>query len=148
MLNPDITIDDDKVPHSEHNYYINDGLFTQLFDKDCIEQVLITSIDTIFIALDYSDIAQWQDPVSFDKMIELMVSYKNKLLGSMINTRQLTMRAPDEFITEVVNSLHNTWGDHWCSFVAVEEKNLEGNWTVVDLLLAGSSSSWFMAMFP
>ena len=73
-----------------------------------------------------SDLLRRQDPVSFDKLIEMLVSHLNRVLGHMINTRRLEVGVPDSFIQEVLTMLSTTWGDHRRQFTVKEAEELSG----------------------
>ena len=46
-----------------------------------------------------------QDPISFDKLEDMLVSYLNKILGTMIDTRRLDIGVPSAFIADTLNQL-------------------------------------------
>ena len=67
---------------------MDDSVYADVYEKTRIrlEQAIACGIEAIFILLGQSDLAKRQDPISFAKMIEMMISYLNKILGQLINT--------------------------------------------------------------
>ena len=57
---------------------------------------MAASIEAIFILLGDSDVKHRQDPNSFDKLEGVVISYANKVLGQIINTRQMEVEIPPE----------------------------------------------------
>jgi hypothetical protein len=110
-LNPGILIVEGYPPNTPHAYYVDDGIYVYIYDENRIQQAITASIKAIFLLLGDSDLHHRQDPVSFNKMLELLVSYQNKILGEIINTQELTVGMPREFIAEVLVTL-TTWGKH------------------------------------
>ena len=109
-----------------HHYYVDDGVYSKVLDRQRIEQALAASIEAIFILLGDSDLMRRQDPVSFDKCVEMMISHINKVLGHMVDTRRLTVSTPESFLKEVVDMLNTTWGEHRQAFTVKEAEELAG----------------------
>ena len=109
-----------------HAYYVDDGVYVEVFDTERVERALAASIEAIFILLGDSDLAHRQDAVSFDKMIEMLISHFNRVLGHMINTRTLEVGVPQSFISEVITLLDTTWGEHRRRFKVKEAEELTG----------------------
>ena len=120
-------LQEDSTPASTpHHYYVDDGVYSEILDRQRIEQALAASIEAIFILLGESDLFRRQDPVSFDKCVEMIISHINKVLGHMVDTHRLTVSTPDSFIEEVVDMLNTTWGKHRRSFSIKEAEELTG----------------------
>lgn len=114
-------------PHpTPHHYYVDDGVYVETHNKARIERAAAASIESIFLLLGHSDLSRRQDPVSFDKLVEMIVSYVNKVLGHVIDTRRLTIATPPEFETEILKSLDTTWGPHRKQFFVGEVAELAG----------------------
>jgi len=75
-LKPRVTQDNGTIPNMPHPYYVNNGDYIKVYDRDCIKQALATSIKAIVLLSGDSNTSQHQDPVSFDKMVELLTSYQ------------------------------------------------------------------------
>ena len=60
-----------------------------------LEQTITEGIEAISVLLGQSDLAKRQDPISFDKMEEMVVSYLNKILGQIIDTRRMDIGVPN-----------------------------------------------------
>lgn len=112
--------------NTSHMFYVDDDIYSEVFDKQRIRQAAAASIEAIFILLGDSDLDRRQDPISFDKMIEMMVSHLNKVLGHIINTRTLTVGVPDAFLAQTIDSLSATWGAHRRAFTVMEAAELAG----------------------
>ncbi len=66
------------------------------------------------------------DRMRYPLTIELLVSYQNKILGDIIDTRELTTGTPYEFIVEVLVTLNTTWGSHCKQFLTPQAAELAG----------------------
>lgn len=125
-LNPGVLGPDDLPQPTPHHYYVDDGVYSEVLNRPRIEQALAASIEAIFLLLGNSDLRFRQDPVSFDKLVEMMISHINKVLGHMVDTRRLTVSIPEPFLQEVLTLLHTTWGDHRKAFTVKEAEELCG----------------------
>ena len=77
--------------------------------RDWTKQTIVTGIEAIFILLVQSDFYKHQDPISFRKMKEMMVSYLNKLLGKILDTHRLNVDVPPSFVAytlQLLNPFH------------------------------------------
>ena len=92
-----------------HHLFVDDDLYAELFDKARVEQTVAAGIEAIFMILGESDLARRQDPISWDKLLEMVIHYKNVALGQLVNTRDMTVETPPEFIAKVVKLLNTTW---------------------------------------
>ena len=125
-LNTGVLTQDGTPAPTPHNYYVDDGIYAEVFDRTRVEKALAASIEAIFIMLGDSDLSRRQDPVSFDKLIEMLVSHLNRILGHVIDTRRLVVGVPESFIQEVLTMLRTTWGDHRKQFTVKEAEELSG----------------------
>ncbi len=87
--------------------FVDDSVYADVYKEDraCIEQTITAGIEAIIILLGYSDLSKQQDPVSFNKMVQTMVSHFNKVLGCVIDTRQLDVGVPLSYITNTIAAL-------------------------------------------
>ena len=125
-LNTGVLTQEGTPAPTPHNYYVDDGIYAEVFDRTRVEKALAASIEAIFIMLGDSDLSRRQDPVSFDKLIEMLVSHLNRILGHVIDTRRLVVGVPESFIQEVLTMLRTTWGDHRKQFTVKEAEELSG----------------------
>jgi hypothetical protein len=58
--------------------------------------------------------------------MEMMISYINRVLGHVINTRKLTVAPPDDYVAGVVKRLRTTFGPHRNVFTVLEVEELTG----------------------
>jgi hypothetical protein len=65
------------------NMFDDDSIYAEIYEHNRarVEQTVAAGIEAIFILLGRSDLIKRQDPISFEKMEEMMVSYFNKVLG-------------------------------------------------------------------
>jgi hypothetical protein len=130
----------EKTPH---NFYVDDDVYSELWAIERVEQAVAASIEAVFILLGPSNLKLRQDPVSFDKVIEMVVSYINKVLGHIINTRELTIAPPQEFVAEVLKTLEKTWGDHRKQFDTQMASELAGKLNHIAL-----TAPWLNYLMP
>ena len=108
-LNTGVLDRDGNPINTPHHFFVDDGVYAEIFDKIRIEQAIASSIEAIFILLGHSDTSRRQDPISFDKMEDMVISYANKVLGQLINTRTMEVETPKEFIVETLNIIQSMW---------------------------------------
>lgn len=95
-----------KTPHA---FYVDDDIYAEVYNIERIERAIAASIEAIFILLGESDLLGRQDPISFDKLTETMVSFNNIILGQVIHTRTMMLESPPEYIQETVKLLQRKW---------------------------------------
>ena len=80
--------------------FVDDSIYAEIYETNRaqIEQTVAAGIEAIFILLGRSDLSKRQDPISFEKMEEMMVSYFNKVLGQIVNPRKLEVGVPPAFV--------------------------------------------------
>jgi hypothetical protein len=90
-----------------HNFFVDDDCIVEVYIRMRIKQAVAASIEAIFRLLGKPDITkrQDQDPVSWDKLLEMLVNYANILLGHHINTRKMIVSVPHDYL----NTLNNHW---------------------------------------
>ena len=87
--------------------FVDDSVYAEIYEDERtrIKQTIAAGIEAIFILLGHSDLSKRQDPISFDKMEEMMVSHMNKILGQVIDTRLLDVGVPPAYIEKTLNLL-------------------------------------------
>jgi hypothetical protein len=75
--------------NTPHGLFVDDDLIAEVYDKQRILRAIAAFIETIFILLGESDLSKRQDPISWEKMLEMLINYVNVALGLQINTRQM-----------------------------------------------------------
>ena len=111
--------------NTPHHFFVDDDVYCDVYDVVRNEQAIASSIESVFILLGESDLASRQDPLSWDKMKEMLINYLNKVLGQIINTRTMMVSTPPEYIAALSSSLTNTWL-HRKSFSLREISELTG----------------------
>ena len=71
-LNRDVLDGEGKPAPPPHSFFVNDGIHLDVFDIVRLEQASATSIKAIFILLSERDLAKHSDPISWDKMEEML----------------------------------------------------------------------------
>jgi hypothetical protein len=59
--------------NTPHHTYVDDDVYVEIFDIDRIEQAAAASIKAIFVLLGHSELERRQDPIFFDKLMEMMI---------------------------------------------------------------------------
>ena len=125
-INPGVLDDSGNPRPTPHGVYVDDDVYLDVASIGRFEQAIASSIEAIFLLLGHSDIAHRQDPISWDKLHELLVAPVNRILGLTLNLRKLTVGTPSDFISSTISSLRTTWGPHRKSFKAQEAEELTG----------------------
>ena len=125
-INQGVIQQDGTAAATPHKFFVDDDCYAEVFRKVLVEQAVAASIEAIFLLLGESDLDKRQDPISFDKMEEMVVSYSNKILGQIINTRQMEVETPPEFIAETLKLLRTTWHPRRKRFTVSEAEILAG----------------------
>ena len=92
-----------------HDMFVDDDLYSEVFKPERLEQAAAASIEAIFILLGHSDLTARQDPISWDKFLEMPVDWHNKALGTMIDTRRMAARTPENYTKKTLSILEKTW---------------------------------------
>jgi hypothetical protein len=92
-----------------HHLFVDDDVYAEVFLIMRIEQTIAAGIEALFLLLGESNLAKRQDPISWDKLIEMMIHFRNIILGVIINTRRMTVMAPPEYIQKVVKLIEDKW---------------------------------------
>jgi len=89
--------------------FVDDDLYADVCDKTRVEQVGAASVEAIFTVLGHSELAVRQDPISWDKFVKMPVDWRNRALGTDIDTRRLAARTPESYTKRTVAILEKTW---------------------------------------
>lgn len=80
------------------------------------------STEAIIILLYNSDLQHCQDPISYDKIVEMVIDFSNKIFGQHINTCCMDLITPQEFICSTIHLIQVTWKKHRNTFIIHEAK--------------------------
>lgn len=118
--------------------FVDDSVYADIYEETRIrmEQTIAAGIETIFILLGESDLARRQDPISFEKMREMIVSYINKMLGQVIHTRHLDVGVPPAYIAKTLTLLR-PFHSKRKSFTVKEMERITGM-----LIYVASTAPW------
>ena len=122
--------------------FVDDSVYADVYNPDRvrIEQTIAAGIEAIFILLGQSDLAKRQDPISFDKMEEMLVSYLNKILGLLVDTRRLDVGVPPDYVRKTLILLR-PFHEHRKQFTVKEMERVTGM-----LVFIASSAPWLRFM--
>lgn len=109
-----------------HHLFVDDDIYAEVYDVDRIEQSIAAGIEGIFILLGESNLEVRQDPIAWDKLYEMIIHFKNTVLGYLVNTREMTLEVPPEYIARVNKLLLDTWHKGRKSFTVKEAETLTG----------------------
>ena len=76
-LNPGVLDANRRPANPPHAFFVDDDIYGKVFDVVHIEQAVAASIEAIFVLLGESDLLARQDPISFEKIEDMMVPYYN-----------------------------------------------------------------------
>ena len=101
---------DGKPANTPHFYFVDDGLLGEIFTacRNRILRAIAASIEAIFLLLGESDLDKRQDPISWDKLLEMVVNYCNIMLGHHVNTRKMIVSTPHDYLAQTLSML-----EHW-----------------------------------
>jgi hypothetical protein len=88
--------------------YVDDALMLAL-SRGHMEQVLAALIKAIFAIMGKPDTTVCQCPLAMDKWLELVIAPKQRMLGLIMDTNNLTVGIPPDYIAEVLNLISTTW---------------------------------------
>ncbi len=103
----------------------------------------MASIKAIYILLGDSHLSQWQDPVSFNKLEDMPVSFSSRILGQIVNTRRMDIETPPEFIADTLQLLLKLFSPHWKVFHLQDIKSITGK-----LGHIASTAPWLCFLLP
>ena len=118
--------------------FVDDAVYSYIYqpDRDHIERTIAASIKAIFILLGCSDLGKRQDPISFNKLVSMMISHINKILGQIINTRTMDVGVPAAYRARTI-SLLQPFHSKRKSFTVIELERITGM-----LIFIASSAPW------
>ena len=87
--------------------FVNDDVYSDGFIVDRNERAVASSIESVFVLLSESDLASHQDPISWEKMSEMLINFRHKALGQIVSTRTMAVTTPPDYIAETAKNLHS-----------------------------------------
>ncbi|KAL7522912.1 hypothetical protein ACHAWF_000309, partial [Thalassiosira exigua] len=118
--------------------FVDDAVYSDIYhpDRERIGRTIAASIEAIFILLGCSDLSKRQDPISFDKLVSMMILHINKILGQIIDTRSMDVGVPDAYHARTINLLQPFHSERK-SFTVIELERITGM-----LIFIASSAPW------
>ena len=77
-----------------HHYFVDDGVYADVAIRARLEQTIAAGIESIYLLLGEPDLSKRQNSCELDKLYDMMVSYSNKVLGHILNTRTMEVMTP------------------------------------------------------
>ena len=108
-----------------HGLFVDDDLIAEVYDRDRIRRAIAAGIEAIFIILGESDLKRRQDPISWDKLYEMLINYVNVALGLRVNTRTMLVSPTQDFMDQLHQQLAH-WHSSRRSFQIPEMESLIG----------------------
>lgn len=68
-----------------HYFFVDNDIYYDIFISYQMQQAVEASIEAIYILLRDLDLLVWLDPVSFDKLEEMLIRYLVCILGQTVN---------------------------------------------------------------
>ncbi len=90
-----------------------------------------------------TNLFQWQDPVSFDKLEDMTVSFSSRILGQIVNTWRMDVETPPKFIADTIRLLLKSFSPHRKVFRLQDIKSLTGK-----LGHIASTALWLRFLLP
>ena len=112
-----------------HHLFVDDDVYADVYDVDRVEQTVACGIEALFRLLGESDLSKRLDPVSWDKLLDMVIHFRNKILGIIIDTRKMTVEVPPEYIKKIVKLIDDHWYQGHRTFEVNEAEKLAGQLT-------------------
>ena len=109
--------------HLPARIYVDDALLLGLSRRQ-MELKLAALIKAILVIIGEPDTTVGQCPLAMDKWLELIVAPKQRLLGLMIDTNNLMVGIPQDYVAEVLDLFNTTWHPHRRRFTVGEAQRL------------------------
>ena len=109
--------------------FLDDDIYAEVYDVERIKRSCAVGIESIMIILSKSDLEKRQDPISWEKLLKMVIYFKDKVLGNYIDTRKMTIQTPQEYIDKVVKLMDDKWNQERRTFKVKEAKMLAGQLT-------------------
>lgn len=114
-----------KPVNTPHSMFVDDDLYADVFDVDRMERAIAAGVESIYILLGVSNLVVRQDPISWDKFLDMIIHYRTKILGLTIDTRLMTVGISPDYLEKVNKLLNTTWKNRK-SFKVKEAEMLVG----------------------
>ncbi len=101
LLNTGVRLPNKSIKPTPLHFFVDDDIYGNVFDSKQIWQAITASIKEIYILLGELDLTKWQDLVLFDKLEDMTVSFSSCILGQIVNTGQIDVKTPLEFIADI-----------------------------------------------
>jgi hypothetical protein len=109
-----------KPVNTPHYYFVDNGITAEVYERERIRRAIAANIEAIFRLLGESDLKRRQDPVSWDKLLDMIVNYANVVLGHHINTRKMIVSTTQSYLAQLLKMLEY-WHSKRQSFTIIDE---------------------------
>jgi len=134
LKNPGARLPDGSLRPTPHHLFVDDNVYADIFNSYRIRQAVAASIEAIYILLGDSDLSKRQDPISFDKLEDMPVSFSSRILGQIVNTRR---------IADTIRLLQQSFSHHQKVFRLQDIESLTGK-----LGHIASTAPWLRFLLP
>ena len=124
-INKGVLDDQGRPVNTPHYFFVDDGVMAEVYDVQRIHRAEAASIETLFRLLGESCLARRQDPVSWDKFLEMLVHFMNIAIGVHIHTRKMRVAVPRDYITALLDILSH-WHNKRKSFIISDIERVVG----------------------
>ena len=107
-----------------HLIYVDDNLLAET--RSQMPQALASAFEGVFAIMGIPTPTLRPIAVAIDKLMELLVAYKQILLGLEVDTRAMTVSITTNYRDEVLSILRSTWHVHRQTFTVKEMELLVG----------------------
>ncbi|KAL3790555.1 LOW QUALITY PROTEIN: hypothetical protein ACHAWO_003662 [Cyclotella atomus] len=95
-----------KPVNTPHYYFVDNGITAEVYER--------------YDVLGESDLKRRQDPVSWDKLLDMIVNYANVVLGHHVNTRKMIVSTTQSYLAQLLKMLEY-WHSKRQSFTIIDE---------------------------
>jgi hypothetical protein len=81
--------------NTPHTFYVDDGIYCKVHDRTRVRRAAAASIEAIFRLLGESALTQRQDPILWEKLLEMIINFINIILGHSVNTHTMLVSNPE-----------------------------------------------------
>ena len=92
-----------------HIIFVDDDVYVEIFNKLRIFQTVAAGTEALFLLLGESNLTKRQDPILWDKLLKMMIHYRNMILGLILDTRTMTVSPLPEYLDKVIKLLETAW---------------------------------------
>ena len=89
--------------------FLDDDFYADIYDIEHVEQRAALGIESIFMLFGRSDLALRHDPISWNRLLEMVIHYREKISGQITGTRLMTIISPWDYDDKVTRLIETRW---------------------------------------